>query len=107
MLSRIASSASLDRFACSTSKSTGTYSMNVAGMIGWTLTSLNSPPPVFASSTACVNPFGIGVGSNRSIARTIRLYMAIPLQRQTHSLGPVTALKRETLFTVWQASCGK
>ena len=46
------------RFSCSSSKSTGTYSMNVAGMTGWTLTSLSSAPPALASSSACGSPLG-------------------------------------------------
>ena len=83
----------LARFACSTSKSTGTYSMKVAGMTGWTLTSLTSPPPAFASSTACVSPFGVGAGSARSTARTMRLYMTILPRRRRRRSDPSRRLK--------------
>src|SRR5271166_1548479 len=81
----------------------GRYSMNVAGTTGWTLTSLKSPPPIFASSRAWASPLGAEDGSARSTARIMRLYMRRnpPFGSTPGTPNPVGQSEAHGL--VWQA----
>ncbi len=72
-------SASSDDLRCCTSKSGGTYSASITGVIGKTFSSRTEPPEAFAMATAVAIAGLANSVSARSTGTRICLYMTAPL----------------------------
>src|SRR4051794_10334709 len=93
----IVASASSAEPRCCTSKSGGTYSSSITGVIGMTLIRRTAPPEAFASSTAVASAGLTNSGSARSTGTRIFWNMAaLPKRAQDQSayILPQCAAKR-------------